>query len=80
MAGSGELSCAEKAEIMRKKSRYRELILSGRLRVPRARAAQLIGPDCLYHLYSVDTTGNPDRRARGTAQARRKKRSRRSKP
>jgi hypothetical protein len=48
------LSCEEKAEIMRKQSRYRELILSGRLDLPYKRAAQLLGPDCLYHLYSLN--------------------------
>ncbi len=48
-----DFSCEEKAEIMRKKSRYRELILSGRLALPRERAGQLLGPDCLYHLYSA---------------------------
>jgi hypothetical protein len=50
---SERLSCEEKAEILRKKSRYRELILSGRLPLPHNRAAQLLGPDCLYHLYSL---------------------------
>jgi hypothetical protein len=49
----------ELAEIMRKKSRYRELILSGRLKLPRDRAAQLLGPDCLYHLYSPRRGGGP---------------------
>jgi hypothetical protein len=48
------LSCEEKAEIMRKQSRYRELILSGRLDLPYKTAAQLLGPDCLYHLYSLN--------------------------
>jgi len=48
------LSCEEKAEIIRKKSRYRELIVSGRLKLPHRSAAQLLGPDCLYHLYSAD--------------------------
>jgi len=50
---SGDLSCEEKAEILRKKNRYRELILSGRLALSHKRAAQLLGPDCLYHLYSL---------------------------
>jgi hypothetical protein len=50
---SGGLSREDSAEIMRKKNRYRELILSGRLKLPHARAAQLLGPDCLYHLYSL---------------------------
>ena len=48
-----KLSCEEKAEILRKKSRYRELILSGKLALSHKRAAQLLGPDCLYHLYSL---------------------------
>jgi hypothetical protein len=51
-----EWSCEEKAEIIRKKSRYRELILSGRLVLPHQSAAQLLGPDCLYHLYSAAKT------------------------
>lgn len=50
------LSLEETAEIMRKKQRYRDMVLSGRLVIPHARAAQLIGPDCLYHLYSVEKT------------------------
>lgn len=58
------LSCEETAEILRKKCRYRELILSGRLVLPHARAAQLLGPDCLYHLYSVDETGTSKRKKR----------------
>jgi len=57
---SGRLSCEEKAEIMRRKARYRELILSGRLVLPPSRAAQLLGPDCLYHLYSVDKIHTSD--------------------
>jgi hypothetical protein len=50
---TNDLSCEDKAEIMRKKYRYSELILSGRLILPHVRAAQLLGPDCLYRLYSV---------------------------
>ena len=53
MPDSRDLSYEEKAEIMRKQCRYRELILSGRLALSHERAAQLLGPDCLYHLYSV---------------------------
>jgi hypothetical protein len=48
-----EFSCEEKAEIIRKKTRYRELILSGKLTLPQRSAAQLLGPDCLYHLYAA---------------------------
>jgi hypothetical protein len=50
----GGLPGEEAAEIMRKKYHYRELILSGRLVLSHERAAQLLGPDCLYHLYSVE--------------------------
>jgi hypothetical protein len=50
---SEDWSCEEKAEILRKKNRYRELILSGRLTLPHRSASQLLGPDCLYHLYST---------------------------
>ncbi len=63
-ADSERLSSEETAEIMRKKSRYRELILSGRLVLPHERAAQLLGPDCLYRLYSVDEPAASKRKKR----------------
>lgn len=43
----------DEAEILRKKYHYRQLILSGRLVLPHRRAAELLGPDCLYQLYSL---------------------------
>ena len=49
----------DEAEVMRKKYRYRQLILSGRLKLSQKRAAQLLGPDCLYHLYSVEEAEMP---------------------
>ena len=49
---SETLSCQEAAEILRKKNRYRELILSGKLILPFDKVAKLLGPDCMYHLYS----------------------------
>jgi hypothetical protein len=49
-----DLTCEERAEIIRKKYRYRELILSGQIELPHARAAQLLGPDSLYRLYSTE--------------------------
>lgn len=33
--------------------------ISGRLLLPFARAAELLGPDCLYHLYSVRAPEDP---------------------
>jgi hypothetical protein len=43
-----------RAEILRKKHRYRELLLSGRITLSHERAAQLLGPDCLYQLYALE--------------------------
>jgi hypothetical protein len=51
---SEDLTSEEKAEIMRKRHRYRELILSGQLVLSHSKAARLLGPDCAYHLYSID--------------------------
>jgi hypothetical protein len=47
----------DQAEILRKKYRYRELILSGKLVLPHRRAAELLGPDCLYQLYALREAG-----------------------
>ncbi len=49
-----------KAESLRKKYRYRRLIMTGRLCLPHPAARRLIGPDCAYHLY-----GHLDQRGRG---------------
>jgi len=43
---------SNKAEIIRLKYKYRELILKKKIRLPHKKAAKLIGPDCAYHLYS----------------------------
>jgi hypothetical protein len=61
---SQELSPEEMAEILRKKYRYRELILSGRLVLPHESAARLLGPDCLYHLYTVKNRSTSKNRKR----------------
>lgn len=45
------------AEEVRLRHLYRSLILRGCLRLPREAALPLIGPDCAYHLYSVEGTG-----------------------
>jgi hypothetical protein len=54
-----KFSCEEKAEILRKQSLYRKLIISGHLILPHKQAAQLLGPDCLYHLYSLNRCQKP---------------------
>jgi hypothetical protein len=40
------------AEILRKKYKYRELILKGKIKLSIEVAKKLIGPDTAYHLYS----------------------------
>ena len=36
---------------MRRRYAYRRLVLEGKVSLPPAGAARLIGPDCAYHLY-----------------------------
>jgi hypothetical protein len=40
------------AELARRRYLYRRLIVNGQLRVSRAAAVPLVGPDCAYHLYA----------------------------
>ncbi len=42
---------------LRRRYRYRELILRGKLRLPLDAARRLIGPDCAYHLYRSVASG-----------------------
>ena len=68
MTEPDSLTPADRAEIMRKKNLYRELILSGRLVLSHSRAAQLLGPDSLFRLYSVKTGKSSEKRhQRGTS-------------
>jgi hypothetical protein len=68
MTEPDNLTSEDKAEIMRKKNRYRELILSGRLVLSHTSAARLLGPDSLYRLYSMKTNKSSERRhQRGTS-------------
>ncbi len=48
------------ADQLRVKYRYRRLIVQGDLRVGRAAATPLVGPDCAYHLYAWEN-GRPRR-------------------
>jgi hypothetical protein len=57
---------SEDAELIRKRYKYRRLILSGKLILPVREASMLLGPDCAYHRYSVQDrirsgTGKPER-------------------
>lgn len=49
-----------KAELLRKRYRYRRLIMTGRLSLPHPTARRLIGPDCAYHLYGFMGGRGPD--------------------
>jgi hypothetical protein len=42
------------AEAQRIRSKYRRLLLLGRLRLASSEARRLVGPDCAYHLYFMD--------------------------
>jgi hypothetical protein len=53
-------------EAARIRYQYRKLIVSGSLRVDRRAATPLVGPDCAYHLYAWEGTGQgarPERAA-----------------
>jgi|WetSurMetagenome_2_1015567.scaffolds.fasta_scaffold524388_1 hypothetical protein len=52
----------EMAEVIRKKYRYRQLIFSGKLVLPHKRAAQLLGPDCMYQLYALQGSKKPGKK------------------
>jgi len=45
-----------RAEEIRLRYLYRDLILRGRVALPRRSAVKLVGPDCAYHLYRVTET------------------------
>lgn len=40
-------------EEIRLRYRYRNLILSGKVRLSLESARRLVGPDCAYHLYGI---------------------------
>ena len=42
-----------KAEEIRIRYLYRDLILRRKIRLPFEGAVKIVGPDCAYHLYSV---------------------------
>ncbi len=42
-----------KAEEIRIRYLYRDLVLKRKIRLPLEGAVRLVGPDCAYHLYSV---------------------------
>jgi hypothetical protein len=54
-----QLSAHDLAEILRKKQKYRDWIITGRIRLSPDKAARLVGPDCLYHLYALQDRPAP---------------------
>ncbi|MEO5355748.1 MAG: hypothetical protein H7844_00410 [Nitrospirae bacterium YQR-1] len=51
---------SEKSEQIRIKYLYRGLIMKGKIRIPYKAAAQMVGPDCAYHLYGTHMTAIDD--------------------
>ncbi|MFH1940827.1 MAG: hypothetical protein ABIL68_01890 [bacterium] len=49
----------EDSECIRKKYKYRRLILEGKIVLPHKEASLLLGPDCAYHLYSLRSSDGP---------------------
>jgi hypothetical protein len=46
-----------KAEEIRIRYLYRDLVLRKKIRLPFEGAVKIVGPDCAYHLYSVSDLG-----------------------
>lgn len=46
-----------KAEEIRIRYLYRDLVLRKKIRLPLAGALKIVGPDCGYHLYSISDFG-----------------------
>ncbi|MBF0565327.1 MAG: hypothetical protein HQK89_08795 [Nitrospirae bacterium] len=44
---------SDKANQVRLRYKYRRLIMTGKARLPYKAAAQMVGPDCAYHLYGT---------------------------
>ncbi len=51
-----------RAEELRVRYLYRDLILRGRLRLPPEASIPLVGPDCAYHLYRLGGRQGPGRK------------------
>jgi hypothetical protein len=62
--------------VIRKKYRYRQLIFSGKLILPHKRAAQLLGPDCMYQLYALQGAKKAEKTRKSAGKSRTVNRSR----
>ena len=55
----------EKVQIVKKRYLYKQLILSGKIKLPPKAALAFVGPDCIYHLYRhLETPFNLNRGTR----------------
>ncbi len=61
----------DKAEEIRIRYLYRDLVLRKKLRLPFEGAVKMVGPDCAYHLYSIGDLqkGPADNDRRGDSQS-----------
>lgn len=48
---------SDMANQVRLRYKYRRLIMTGKARLPYKAAAQMVGPDCAYHLYGTARSG-----------------------
>ena len=60
-ASENELLADSTAQEIRRRYRYRQLLLRGPARLPRQAVVGLIGPDCAYHLYRWEKIRENDR-------------------
>ncbi len=64
------------ADLIRRKHKYRKLIMSGKLVLPVEDAAPFLGPDCAYHLYSqISVSGKVEKKKTGKRTVRKVRRS-----
>ncbi len=54
----------DKAEIIRKRYLYTELILKGEITSPLETARRLLGPDRAYHLYGISKRTGQNKKSR----------------
>ncbi|MBZ4642504.1 MAG: hypothetical protein JG767_113 [Deferribacteraceae bacterium] len=52
-----EKELSDKAQLIAKKYKYKELILKKKVKLKTSMVKKLVGPDCAYHLYSFLKNG-----------------------
>jgi hypothetical protein len=60
----------QKAETIRIRYLYRDMVLKKRLRLSFEASLKIVGPDCAYHLYSLDGFRDSPKFSRGKGRLR----------